>query len=508
MEDMMNRFTGVIGPDIWNVGKALAILLVGWIVAHIVAAVVRGALRKTSVDNQIAAWFAGDQRLEKIDLEAAIGKVVYYIVMLFVLVAAFEVLHLTVVTEPLRALLQRVMEYAPRLFSAGVLLGVAWLIATGVKLGVTKAMAASKFEKRVMEEAGEGDETQKSVSETIGEALYWLIFLLFLPGILGTLSLDGMMQPVQSMMNEVVGFLPNLFTAGITLAVGWLVARIVQRIVSNFAAAAGLDSLSERFGLQGALGGQKLSKVLGTVVYVFVFIPILISALSALHLDAVTEPLSNMLNMILGAIPAVFAATLVLVVSYLIGRVVSSLVANLLAGIGFNTLLGKLGLGKASDDGNRNPSAIVGSIVLVFVMLFATTEAAGLLGFESLEGLVSEVLSVAGHVVFGVLLFGVGLFLAGFVAGVIRSSGAPNASVLSTVARVAILVLTGAVALRQMGIANEIIQSAFTLTLGAFAVAAAIAFGFGGRDLAGRQLERWTKAIQSGPSDTVSNERS
>ena len=501
MEDILNRFTSLIGADIWNVGKALGILFVVWIVAHILAAVVRGALRKTSVDNQIAAWFAGEQRLEKIDLEAVIGKVFYYIVMLFVLVAAFEALQLTVVTEPLRALLRQVMEYAPRLFSAGVLLGVAWLIATGVKLVVTRALAASKFEKRVMEEAGEGEETQKSVAQTIGEALYWFVFLLFLPGVLGTLSLDGMMQPVQSMMNEVIGFLPNLFTAGITLAIGWLVARIVQRIVSSFAAAAGLDSLSEKFGLQVALGGQNLSKILGTVVYVFVFIPILISALSALHLDAVTEPLSNMLNMILEAIPGVFAAMLVLGVSYLIGRVVSGLVSNLLASIGFNIVLEKLGLGKAAGSENRNPSAIVGSIVLLLIMLFAATEAAALLGFESLEELIGEVLGVAGHVLFGVLLFGVGLFLASFVAGAIRSSGAPNAAILSTVAQVAILVLTGAVSLRQMGIANEIIQSAFTLTLGALAVAAAIAFGFGGRDLAARQLDQWTKGLQSGPSD-------
>jgi len=313
------------------------------------------------------------------------------------------------------------------------------------------------------------------------------------------LALDGMMQPVQSMMNEAIGFLPNLFTAGMTLAVGWLVARIVQRIVTNFTAAAGLDSLGEKFGLEAALGGQKLSKILGIVVYVFIFIPILISALSALHLDAVTEPLSNMLNMILGAIPAVFAATLVLAVSYLIGRIVAGLVSNMLANVGFNTLLAKIGLGDAGNDESRSPSAIVGSIVLAFVMLFAATEAAGLLGFESLETLVSEILVVAGRVVFGVVLFGVGLFIGNFVAGIIRSSGAPNASVLSTLARVAILVLTGAVALRQMGIANEIIQSAFSLTLGAFAVAAAIAFGIGGRDIAARQLEQWTNALQGGP---------
>jgi hypothetical protein len=63
---------------------------------------------------------------------------------------------------------------------------------------------------------------------------------------------------------------------------------------------------------------------------------------------------------------------------------------------------------------------------------------------------------------------------------------------------VAILVLATAMALRQMGIANEIVNLAFGLLLGAIAIAAAIAFGFGGRDLAGRELEAWVQRAKAG----------
>ena len=83
---------------------------------------VRGALRRTSIDDRIAAWFVGDERVKNIDLEGGTGRVFYYLIMLFAVVAAFETLQLTAVTEPLRGLLQQVMEYVPRLFSAGVLL--------------------------------------------------------------------------------------------------------------------------------------------------------------------------------------------------------------------------------------------------------------------------------------------------------------------------------------------------------------------------------------------------
>ncbi|MDA0207475.1 MAG: mechanosensitive ion channel [Acidobacteria bacterium] len=354
---------------------------------------------------------------------------------------------------------------------------MAWLVASGVKLLVSRALAAGSFEKRVMAEAGDGSETDGTVSETIGEALYWFIFLLFLPGILSALQLQGMVQPVESMMNEVIGFLPNLFAAGATLGLGWLIARIVQRIVSSFAAAAGMDSLGEKTGIQAALGSQRLSTILGKIVYVLVFI---------------------MLNTILSAVPAVFAALLVLAAAYWIARVVSGLVSNLLDGIGFNTVLERLGLGKASDSENRRPSAIVGSIVLVLILLFAATEAASLLGFEALEEMTTQILGVAGHVLFGIVLFGFGLALANFVADAISSTRAADAPLLSTLAKVATLVLTGAIALRQMGVANEIIESAFTLTLGSVAVAAAISFGFGGRELAGRHLEKWSKSLERG----------
>ncbi len=506
MENLWNNLNQMVGADLWLVLKAIGILVVGWLIAIILAAIVRGGLRRTDIDNRIAAWFAGEKSLEKFDLEAAVGKIVFIIVMLFAVVAAFEALQMTVVTEPLRALLERVMEYAPRLLSAGMLLGLAWMLATGVRYVVTTAIGASKLDAHVREEAGADKDQGPSLGAAIGEALYWFIFLVFLPGVLDALALEGMLGPVEAMLGKITGFLPNLFIAAVTLAVGWLLARIVQRIVSSFAAAIGADAFSERVGLQNALGGQKLSGILGGVVYVFVLIPILISALSALELSAVTEPLSNMLSMILEAIPSVFAATVVLAISFAVARLVGGLVTNLLTAIGFNGVLEKLGFAgssiavspaddRAAQAGSNTPASVVGSIVVTFIMLFAAMEAANLLGFDSLEGVVDDLLAVAGHVLFGIVIFGLGLWLANFVASSIRAAGAPNAPILGTAARVAILVLAGAVALRQMGIANEIIELAFGLTLGAAAVAAAIAFGIGGREIAARQLDRWMHSL-------------
>jgi hypothetical protein len=280
--------------------------------------------------------------------------------------------------------------------------------------------------------------------------------------------------------------------------VGWFVARIIQKIVTSLLAAAGVDRLGDRVGLSQVLGGQTLSGVLGTVVYILILLPVLISALNALQIAAVTGPATNMLNTILAAIPNIFAAAVVLFISYVVGRLAAGLVANLLAGIGFNSLPARLGMARATPTvGQRTPADLVGSLVLIAIMLFASVEAARLLGFGALADLLAQFIQLGGQIILGLIVFGIGLYLANLAANMIESSGATNARLLAWAARVAILVLSGAMALRQMGIANEIVNLAFALLLGAIAVAAALAFGLGGRETAGRELETWVNRVKS-----------
>jgi hypothetical protein len=104
----------------------------------------------------------------------------------------------------------------------------------------------------------------------------------------------------------------------------------------------------------------------------------------------------------------------------------------------------------------------------------------------------------AGNVLVGVMILAVGFYFANVAAGAIKSSGSTNAAFLSLAARGAIMVLAGAMALRQAGLAEDIINLAFGLLLGAVAVATAIAFGIGGRDIAARKLEKWTNKGDGG----------
>ena len=497
MQVILDQITQLVGAYIPNLIGALAILIIGWLVALVVSAIVRRALRRTTLDNRLARWIVGEEKAEAIKVERWIAKGVYYLILLFVLIAFFQTLGLTIITEPLNQLLTQVFQYAPRLLWAGLWLLIAWIVASALKLAVSRVLSAAKIDERLGSLAGLEEEGRVPLAQTLGDAVYWLVFLLFLPAVLDALGLEGLLGPVQGMTNKVLGFLPNIFAAGLILVVGWFIARIVQRIVTNLLAAIGADRLSEQVGLATVLGKQRLSGLLGLVVYVLILIPVLIATLNALALEAITRPAANMLNTILGALPAIFAASLVVTIAYVVGRVVAGLVTNLLTGAGFNAILARLGLGKEPAEGERTPSEIVGYLVLVAIMLFAAVEVSRLLGFVLLADLVTQFTVFAGQVILGLIIFAFGLYLANLASKTVLASGVAQAGLLALAARVSILVLAGAMALRQMGLANEIINLAFGLLLGAIAVAVALAFGLGGREIAARELEEWLQSVKS-----------
>jgi hypothetical protein len=491
--EQLSDFTGTYGI-------ALVILIVGWLVALLVSLVVRAALRRTKLDNKLANWLVGEERAKTIAIEKWISRAVFYLLMMFVLVGFFEALGLTVITQPLISFLTQIFEYAPNLLGPAILVVVAWLVATALRFFISRLLTGIRLDERLGGQVGLEEGEAVPLSKTLGDAVYWLVFLLFLPAVLGALNLQGLLEPVQKMINKILDFLPHLFAAGLILAFGWLLARIVQRIVSNLLAAAGADRLSQNVGLAPALGEQKLSGLIGLILYNLILILVLVASLNTLKLDAITKPASEMLNTFLNALPLLFAAALVLLIAFLVSRVVAGLVSNVLAGIGFNAVLGKLGVETEMAEGQKTPAEIAGNLVMVAIMLFAVIEAVDLLGFQMLAELVAEFMVFAGHVLLGLIIFGVGLFLANLAARTILSSSAAQATLLAMVARISILVLASAMALSQMGLAKEIITLAFGILLGAIAIASAIAFGLGGRDLATETLRDWSRRLGQRPS--------
>lgn len=497
--DQIREQLATYGP---NLLAGLAVLVVGWIVALLIAAIVRKALSKVSIDNTIARWLSGKGRDETIPVEKWAGTAAFYLVMLFVVIAFLQTVKLDVIVTPLKSVLEPVMGYMPHLIGGGLLALVAWVVATVLKKVVGGVLSATRLDDKLAVATAD-DGKAVPASSTFAELVYWLVFLLFLPAILQALQMDGLMVPVNSLLNKVCAFLPNLFSAVVIGVVGWFVARIAQRVVQGILASAGADRLSERWGLAPSLGKQKLSGVLGLVVYFLILVPVIVSALGALKLDAVTQPASDMLGKIMDAIPSIFGATVVVLIAVVVGKVVSGIVTNVLSGLGFNNILVALGLAKQPPaTAKQSPAAWVGNLVMTLIVLLAAVTAADMLGFPSVGVLIQDFIRFAAHILMATAIFGLGLLLAQFAARAIRASDCANAPHMAMVVRIVVLALAAAMALRQTGLADEIVNLAFGLTLGAAAVAFALAFGLGGREMAARTLNRWTGGSTCCSGDT------
>ncbi|RKL58422.1 mechanosensitive ion channel, partial [Acinetobacter baumannii] len=303
------------------------------------------------------------------------------------------------------------------------------------------------------------------------------------PIVLSILGLTGLLIPVQNMVNDAVAFLPNIFIAGVIVFVGYILAKIVRGIVEGLINSLGVQSQAEKIGL---FKNSNVGKFLGSFVFAIIIITTLIVAFEALGIETISQPATAMLNEILQAIPNIIAAGLILLVAYIVSRFVGRLVAELIAGTGVDEIPAKLDVQRFL--GQTKVSNAVGWLIVFFTMLFAVSEAADRLGFDQISGLIAMFIHFGANILLGAVILVIGFWLANVVANVVQRGEYNSSRWLGSLVRVLIIGLVLALGLRAMGIADSIVNLAFGLTLGAVAVAFALAFGLGGRQPAERLL--------------------
>lgn len=465
-----------LGGDFPALLGALGILIVGWIVAVIVRAGVRRGLGALSL-NQHFEKVTGS----KIDIAGATAIAAFWAILLFTLMAVFNQLNLTIVSGPFSAMMTEIFEYAPKLGAGLILSLVAWVAASIVRSVSKKALDSTSLDERLAKEAD-----MKPLGQGLSNALFWLVILMFLPIILGALGMHGLLTPLTTMLDKMLGALPDIFKAVVIGGVGWILATVLRNVVTNLSATAGIDKLGAT---AGAAPSVKLSKVAGLLVFVLVFVPSLIAALDALKVDAISRPATNMLDQFLSAVPNILAAVAILVITWFVASFVSKLLASLLASLGFDTFPSRIGMAKPFE--TTPASTVVGRLVFFFAMLFATVSASDVLGFQQVSGIVSTFILFGGDILLGSAILIIGFWLSNVACSAIKSASSEGSATAANIARFAILALVLAMGLRAMGIADDIVNLAFGLTLGAIAVAVALSFGLGGREAAGKLMEHW-----------------
>jgi hypothetical protein len=331
------------------------------------------------------------------------------------------------------------------------------------------------------------------ISDSLSGALFWLVILLFVPAILGALQLEGLLDPLRAMVTKTLDMLPNALAALIIGGVGWILATVLRNLTTHLSHTAGVDRLGNRAGLAETV---RLSRVIGLLVFVAVFLPSLIAALDALKVEAISRPATDMLHTLMQAVPNLIAAALILVVTWLVASFASQLLTTLLASLGFDTLPARIQMAHAFE--RTSASTVVGRVALFFAMLFATVEAAAQLGFAQVSDIITSFIRFGGDILLGSAILVIGFWLANVAHEAIDRASGPGTKGLARIGRYAILALVIAMGLRAMGIADDIVTLAFGLTLGAIAVAVALSFGLGGREAAGKLMDHWLARFRRG----------
>ncbi|WP_087545400.1 mechanosensitive ion channel [Acinetobacter sp. WCHA29] len=452
---------------------AILILLVGWIIALIIAAGVKRLLQKVGTNHKLSSVTGRTPNIENL-----VSKLVFWFVMILAVVGSLNVLNISGVSDPFSNMVGRVLAYIPNLFAAVAVGFIGWIVARLVRAGLTNVLSRTELDEKLSSEVG-----INALSSNIAEIFYWLVLLLFLPIVLSILGLTGLLIPVQNMVNEAIAYLPNLFIAGVILFVGYILAKIVRGIVEGLGNSLGLQTQAEKVGL---FKNSNISKFLGSFVFAIIVITALIVAFEALGIQAISQPATAMLNEIMYAIPQIIAAGLILIVAYIVSRFVGRLVAELISGAGIDEIPMKLDVQRFL--GQTRISDLIGYLIVFFTMLFAISEAANRLGLEQVSVLIAMFIQFGASILLGAVILVIGFWLANVVANVVQRGEYNSSRWLANLVRILIMGLVIAMGLKAMGIADSIVNLAFGLTLGSVAVAFALAFGLGGRQPAERLL--------------------
>lgn len=406
-----------------------------------------------------------------------------------------------------QVLQQWLVVWAPKIALAAIILVVAHFAAKAVKWAIAKGVDRIPFLSRRDSVAPGGEKPAVDVGERIGEVGYWVVWLLGLIAALNALDQTAIVQPLNSMVEGFVHYVPQVVGAALIFFIGFVLATIARRMVEAAAEAAEVDRRLIDAGLTQLPRGPGLARLIGVLVFTLIIIPVSIQALQTLNIRAISDPATQMLGQILATIPLVLGAALIIFIAYLIGRWVAMLTEEGLRSIGFDDIIRSIGQTEAIRAGMERmdptpgadtlnlkdfpPSRMIGTAVLIGIILVASVEAARALNFTAMADMLANVLSLATRVLFGAVIIGLGVLLANILAAAAARGDKASGEIMAVFVRWGVIALAAAVGLSFMGLANNIIALAFGLILGAVAVAVAIAFGVGGRDAAKRLLERW-----------------
>ncbi|GAA1413432.1 hypothetical protein AUR04nite_33900 [Glutamicibacter uratoxydans] len=362
-----------------------------------------------------------------------------------------------------------------------IILIITWLIARLVRWAAAKLVTRVKFLQK------QGNDGQQ-IGQSLGKVAGLIVWLFGLVAILQVFALSEVLAPVQGMLAAVMAFIPNLIGAGFIFFIGFVLANIVRQLLTTGLGAVDFTALFHKLTPKDhAVDPQQAHEVQGktvqiiaNVVFALILLVVAIAALQVLGIAAISQPAEQMLQMVFTAIPQVLIALALLAVGFLIAKFVGQLLESTLHAVGTDRVVD--GWGVVPE--GQSASGIIAGIVKIAIVLFFGVMAATMLNFPAITHILNEILALGGKILFGAAIIAAGFVVANVIG---RFLGETTASKIIRYTAIALFVAMG---LKYMGIADSIINMAFGAVVIGAALAAALAFGLGGRDAAAKTLSK------------------
>ena len=280
-----------------NLIAAIAVAMIGWVIATVARTAINAALAKTSMDERLSAH-AGVK-----PMSSTIADIVYWFILLIVLTMVLGQLELDGLFAPLSIMVSQIFDAIPNILKAGIILLIGYVIAKVVR-GIVTNLVATFDVQALASKAGLNN--QNKLPNIAGSLAFLVIIIPTIIAALEALKIEVIARPAINMLNKITAALPNILMAIAILVVTYYIMRMVANIIRGLIENTQINQLPAKVGLQEAMGSQRVSDLVGYAIIFFSMLFASIAAADLLGFEAITAIITMFIafgaNIILGAV--------------------------------------------------------------------------------------------------------------------------------------------------------------------------------------------------------------
>ncbi len=479
----------IVESNLLNVTGAILVLLVGYLVALTLGRKTRNLIQKIAAKT---VTLPDGSEIVPITRTARIsGRIIYGIIMLLAVLGCFSILKLNAAAVPLQEFISKITAFLPNIAGALLLLFTAWVIAELVKMFCSSFMQNVFIYDKLPKDAAEKVKSEKfirNVTQTAG----CVVYLFFLPAILNALKIYGVTKPLQSMFEEFLTFIPNLAAAAVILLVGLWAANLARKAARGMTVISKISEIAGKTADSEKLFHGSIAAAVGWIVYILIALPVAVAALSALDIEVLSRAVAGFFGEVLAVSGEIAVSAVLFAAVWGFGKFIGRLVERFTAAWGLDILCCNL-CSKNEKRESVKFSTVAGKITVAALWVLTAVAVCDILELEKLSSLIRRFAVFGGNIILSCVVLLIGVKLADIASMMVKDKF--NRTVEYAVKAV-VIIFTVALAISNLKLGGSIVETAFALLLGAVAVACAVAFGIGGKAVAGRLLEEWLEKIK------------